>query len=134
MEAVACLRSKCLLKQNLIPSWPANQLHFQFPVQNKIHKQKILSDTQTGILGSIAGPYDSLPARSDEFQKVCIGDPWLITTITCGSIHTHELSISLFHLSHYRILILLSTSLIIYNLFNLVNREILGLLRCYGNY
>jgi hypothetical protein len=25
-------------------------------MQNKIHKQKILSDTRTGILGSIAGP------------------------------------------------------------------------------
>jgi hypothetical protein len=50
---------------------PAYQLHFRFLVQNKIHKQKILSDTRTGILGSIAGPCDFLPARSDEFQKVC---------------------------------------------------------------
>ena len=49
---------------------PAYRLHFRFPVQNKIHKQKILSDTRTGILGSIAGPGDFLPARSDEFQKV----------------------------------------------------------------
>ena len=47
----------------------AYQLHFRFPVQNKIHKQKILSDTRTGILSSIAGPCDFLPARSDEFQK-----------------------------------------------------------------
>ena len=44
---------------------PAYQLHFRFPLQNKIHKQKILSDTRTGILGSIAGPCDFLPARSD---------------------------------------------------------------------
>jgi hypothetical protein len=46
---------------------PAYQLHFRFPVQNKIHKQKILSDTRTGILGSIAGPSscDFLPALSD---------------------------------------------------------------------
>jgi hypothetical protein len=36
-------------------------------MQNKIQKQKILSDTQTGILGSIAGPCDFLPAQSDEF-------------------------------------------------------------------
>jgi hypothetical protein len=43
----------------------AYQLHFRFPVQNKIHKQKILSDTRTSILGSIAGPCDFLPARSD---------------------------------------------------------------------
>ena len=50
---------------------PAYQLHFRFLVQNKIHKQQILSDTRTGILGSIAGPCDFLPARSDEFQKVC---------------------------------------------------------------
>jgi hypothetical protein len=49
---------------------PAYQLHFRFPVQNKIHKQNILSDTRTGILGSIAGPCDFLPTRSDEFQKV----------------------------------------------------------------
>ena len=49
----------------------AYQLHFRFSVQNKIHKDKILSDTRTGILGSIAGPCDFLPARSDEFQKVC---------------------------------------------------------------
>jgi hypothetical protein len=32
---------------------PAYQLHFQFPMQNKIHKQKILSDTRTGILCSM---------------------------------------------------------------------------------
>jgi hypothetical protein len=51
---------------------PAYQLHFRFLVQNKIHKQKILSDTRTGILGSIAGPCDFLPARSDEFQKVWV--------------------------------------------------------------
>ena len=49
---------------------PAYQMHFRFPVQNKIHKQNLLSDTRTGILGSIAGPCDFLPARSDEFQKV----------------------------------------------------------------
>jgi hypothetical protein len=53
---------------------PAYQLHFQFPVQSKIHKQKILSDTRTGILGSIAGPCDFLPARSDEFQSLLILD------------------------------------------------------------
>ena len=46
-----------------------------FPIsgakQNTIvHKQTKLSDTQTGILGSIAGPCDFLPTRSDEFQKV----------------------------------------------------------------
>jgi hypothetical protein len=50
---------------------PAYQLHFWFLVQNKIHKQKILSDTRTGILGSIDGPCDFLPAWSAEFQKVC---------------------------------------------------------------
>ena len=46
---------------------PAYQLHFRFPVQNKIHKHKILSDTRTGIL---ACRCDFLPAWSDEFQKV----------------------------------------------------------------
>jgi hypothetical protein len=46
---------------------PAYQLHFR--VQNKIHKQKILSDTRTGILGSIAGPCDVLPARFQNFKK-----------------------------------------------------------------
>ena len=49
---------------------PAYQLHFRFPVQNKIHKQKFLSDTRTAILGRIAGPCDFVPARSDKFQKV----------------------------------------------------------------
>ena len=49
---------------------PAHFLRFRFPVQNKIHKQKILSDTWPRILGSIAVPCDFLPARSDEFQKV----------------------------------------------------------------
>ena len=44
---------------------PAYHLHFRFPVQNKIDKQNILSDTWTGILGSIAGPCDFLPAQSD---------------------------------------------------------------------
>jgi hypothetical protein len=72
MKTVACLRSKCHLKQNseLTVIVPANRLHFRFLVQNKIHKQKILSDTQSGMLASIAGPCDFLPARSDEFQKV----------------------------------------------------------------
>ena len=53
----------------------AYQLHFRFPVQNKIHKQKFLSDTRTGILGNIAGPCDFLPARSDgptNFKKSAI--------------------------------------------------------------
>ena len=73
METVAYLRSKCHLKQNLIPSWPWSfQLHFRFPVQNKIHKQKFLSDIRTAILGSIAGPCDFMPAWSDEFQKVWV--------------------------------------------------------------
>jgi hypothetical protein len=45
---------------------PVYQLHLRFPVQNKIHKQKILSDTRTGILGSIADPCDFLPAQSDD--------------------------------------------------------------------
>jgi hypothetical protein len=54
---------------------PAYQLHFRFPVQNKIHKQKNLSDTRTAILGSIASPFDFLPIRSDEFQKVRTGMP-----------------------------------------------------------
>jgi hypothetical protein len=49
---------------------PAYQLHFRLPVQNKIHKQNFLSDTRTGILGSIASPCDFLPTRSDQFQKV----------------------------------------------------------------
>jgi hypothetical protein len=49
---------------------PAYQLHIRFLVQNKIHKKTILSDTQTGKLGSIAVPCDFLPTRSDEFQKV----------------------------------------------------------------
>jgi hypothetical protein len=31
----------------------------------------MLSDTWTGILGSIADPCDFLPAWSDEFKKVC---------------------------------------------------------------
>jgi hypothetical protein len=44
---------------------PAYQLHFRFLVQNKIHKQQILSDNRTGILGSNAGPCDFLPARSE---------------------------------------------------------------------
>jgi hypothetical protein len=44
---------------------PAYQLHFRFPVQSKINKQKFLSDIRTAILGSIAGPYDFMPARSD---------------------------------------------------------------------
>jgi hypothetical protein len=54
---------------------PAHQLHFRFPVQSKIHKQKILSDTRTGMLGSIAGPCDFLPARSDgptNFKKSAV--------------------------------------------------------------
>jgi hypothetical protein len=36
---------------------------------NCFEKQKILSDTRTGILGSIAGPCDVLPARFQNFKK-----------------------------------------------------------------
>ena len=60
---------------------PAYQLHFRFLVQNKIHKQKILSDTRTAILGSIAGPYDFLPARSDgptNLKKSDIYNHWIV--------------------------------------------------------
>ena len=55
----------------LIVIVPAYQLHFRFPVQNKIHKQKMLSDTQSGIFWQYCRPCDFLPAGSDEFQKVC---------------------------------------------------------------
>jgi hypothetical protein len=48
---------------------PAYQLHFRFPVQNKIHKQNILSDTRTAILGSIAGRCDFLPDGPTNFKK-----------------------------------------------------------------
>jgi hypothetical protein len=47
----------------------AYQLHFRFPVQNKIHKQKFLSDTRTGILGSIAGPYDFLLQKGLQYTE-----------------------------------------------------------------
>ena len=57
---------------------PAYQLHFRFPVQNKIHKQNILLNTWTAILGSIAGPCDFLLARSDEFLKVWDSESLLI--------------------------------------------------------
>jgi hypothetical protein len=53
---------------------PAYQLHFRFPVQNKIHKPNFFLDTQTGMLGSIGGPGDFLPALSDgptNLKKVC---------------------------------------------------------------
>jgi hypothetical protein len=45
---------------------------FAFPISGAKQKyiNKNLSDTRTGILGSIAGPCDFLAARSDEFQKV----------------------------------------------------------------
>ena len=65
---------------------PAYQLHFRFPVQNKIHKQKILSDARTGILGSIAGPCDFLPTWSDEFQKVLINNHFLILLLVTSKI------------------------------------------------
>ena len=51
---------------------PAYQLQFQFPVQNKIHKQHFFFRTPgPAYFSSIAGPCDFLPARSDKFQKVC---------------------------------------------------------------
>jgi hypothetical protein len=49
---------------------PAYQLHFQFPVQNKIHKQKILLDTWTAILGSIACPCDFLSDGPMNFKSL----------------------------------------------------------------
>jgi hypothetical protein len=33
--------------------------------------QKCLADMGTGITNVIGGPYDFLPPRSDEFQKLC---------------------------------------------------------------
>jgi hypothetical protein len=72
METIACLRSKCRLKQNLILSWPElDRDHSGIPVAFPISgakqntQPKNFSDTRTGILGSIAGPCDFLPARPD---------------------------------------------------------------------
>ena len=48
------------------------QLHFRFSVQNKIHKQKMLFDTRTGILGSIAGPCDFLSDDPTNFKKFAV--------------------------------------------------------------
>jgi hypothetical protein len=48
---------------------PTYQLHFRFPVQNKIHKQNFLSDTRIGILASIAGPCDFLPFMESHGKK-----------------------------------------------------------------
>jgi hypothetical protein len=39
-------------------------------IQREIGISNNLSDTWTGLLGSIAGPCDFQPAWSDEFQKV----------------------------------------------------------------
>jgi hypothetical protein len=44
---------------------PWGSKYHMTPVQKKIHKQKILSNIRTGLLGSIAGPCDFLPALSD---------------------------------------------------------------------
>jgi hypothetical protein len=74
METVACLRSKCHLKQNLIRvDRDRSGIPVAFPISGakQIHKQEILSDTRTGILSSNSSPCDFLPTRSDEFQKVC---------------------------------------------------------------
>ena len=48
---------------------PAYQLHFRFPVQNKIQKQKFLSATRIGILGSIAGLVIFCPLGPTNFKK-----------------------------------------------------------------
>ena len=65
MEIVACLMSfEAESNSELTVIVPSYQLHFRFPVQNKIQKQTKLSDTRTGILGSIAGPCDFLSAQS----------------------------------------------------------------------
>jgi hypothetical protein len=81
METVACLRSKCHLKQNLIPSWPWSFRHTScisdFRCKTKYTNKLFFSETRTGILGSIAGPCD---ARSDEFQKVWDCTPLIIFT------------------------------------------------------
>jgi hypothetical protein len=51
MEIVACLRSKCHLKQNLIPSWPVNNCKL-FEIR-RIIGQKI---TRTGNTAKYASP------------------------------------------------------------------------------
>ena len=61
-------------------------------MQNKIHKQNILSDTWTGILGSIAGPCDFLPARSDgpaNFKKSAVYIKYSDWTILEYKYETH---------------------------------------------
>jgi len=69
METVACLRSKCNLKQNLIPSWPWSFRHTTC-ISDFRCKTKYTNKTFCRTLGSIAGPCDFLPARSDEFQSL----------------------------------------------------------------
>ena len=60
LEHLCGLRKSSSERQKVANNYrtPAYQLHFRFP-------EKMLSDTRTGILGSIAGPCDFLPARSD---------------------------------------------------------------------
>ena len=64
METVACLRSKCHLKQNLIPSWQWSLRHTScisdFRCKTKYTNKKFCR-ILTGIFGSIS---DFLPARS----------------------------------------------------------------------
>ena len=53
-----------------------------FPIsgaKQNTQTKNFLLDTRTGILGSIAGPCDFLPARSDEFKKVCINQKPIIS-------------------------------------------------------
>jgi hypothetical protein len=86
METIACLRSKCHLKQNLILSWPElDRDHSGIPVAFPISgakqntQPKNFSDTRTGILGSIASPCDFLPAWSDgptNFKKSDLIPSW----------------------------------------------------------
>jgi hypothetical protein len=91
METVACLRSKCHLKQNLIPSWPWSFRHTSFPISGA--KQNTQTTNFVGQPDRHTWQYcrslwfsARLVQRSEEFQKVSI----VSSTPRLNGIRTHN--------------------------------------------
>ena len=73
---------------------PTYQLHFRCKTE---YTNTNVCRTPGHKLGSIAGPCDFLPARSDEFQKVCDITEILLNTVTLTQNDVFMLIVNLLH-------------------------------------
>ena len=82
METVACLRSKCHLKQNLIPSWPWSFRHTScisdFRCKTKYTSKKICRTPGPAYLAVLPVLVIFCPLGPTNFKKSELTDPYSV--------------------------------------------------------